>query len=165
MNRFSVNLVVPRFGARPVMVSSTTLIARLFDCFADPEIDLVYQGQILDAQNTVDNYGMKPNDCVIAIPTGSKSLSTRQTWMNITRDSDDFATRVSACLNGSARREVVRLRDLEVMRRESRPRRLMRTHLANLSEANGNHRLGSMTIIPPAPTAVSVLPLPCSWSQ
>jgi hypothetical protein len=165
MNHFSVNLVVPRIGARTVMVSASTRIARLFECFADKDIELVYQGQILDAQNTVDTYGMKPNDCVIAIAIGVRSLSARQTWINITRDSNDFAARVSACLSGSARREVVRLRDLELMRRESRPRRVVKSHMPSISEEKSGRRLGSMTSIPSSPTAISVRPLPCPWSK
>jgi hypothetical protein len=161
----SLNLVIPRYGVKSVSGAPNTPISALIKSLPNQNVELVYQGVILNAKDTIDGYSMKSNDCIIVVPIASEERQNLQTWLAVTKSSDDLQARVSACLNGDARREVVRLRDLELLRRESQSRRFARKTPQVHSEQIEIKSRDDFTIFTDSPSAIREDPLPCPWKQ
>jgi hypothetical protein len=156
----SVNVLIPRNRVRVFSLLRSSNIALLKTAL--PNMDFIFNGQLLEDNCTLDFYNIQPNDSIVALPSNPGTGQVER-WMRITRDADAFSDCVRSLVSKKSRSESLRLHDLRAMRIESRPRVYRR-----LCEAERNAPMLSSgktcpTVVPGREKEVSTAPLPMCW--
>jgi hypothetical protein len=126
-------------------------------------MDLIFNGQLLDDNCTLDFYNIQPNDSIVALPSSPAASAQVERWMRITRDADAFSDCVRSLINEKSRSEVLRLQDLRAMRLESRPRVYRRICAAECNTSTMSTGTVHPTVIPRKENEASNKPLPVYW--
>jgi hypothetical protein len=84
----------------------------------------LYQGQRMDERQTMAFYGVEPNSTIIALKEHGQSNCTVEEWLKFSSDNNGFRSFVASIMDDKTRGEAMRVRDLALMKREIRPRRM-----------------------------------------
>jgi hypothetical protein len=106
--------------------------------------------------------GFRNGDSIVALPVHTPgSICGRSQWINLTRDSESFNESLRWMLDPATAGESARLRDLQLMRLERRPRSMRRLCSPVLPEADSPPRTDSSTVLglPLKSPSVDALPL------
>jgi hypothetical protein len=122
-DRMTINLCRPSYPIRQASVIPFHKIICLTELFPDQGVEFVWKGEILIQKMTFLFYRIAPQSSIVVLPD---ELARRQAaveeWLRVTRDADAFNERIESSKNRKIREEVARLRDLRVVRIETRGR-------------------------------------------
>jgi hypothetical protein len=161
VNIISINIVTPRMGVRRVLIPRSMTIGSLASHSRLGEGGLIFNGEILDPQQTVESYNLHNDDAIVAIPANAPE-GTIMRWIHTTRDSEDFMESVQFAVGKNSRDGFLRLRDLRAARLESRPR-AFRKFLARHKTVEERPPQCFPTVLSDPPSEPSALPLPKCW--
>jgi hypothetical protein len=156
----SLNIIIPRHRLRVISLLRSSSIALLKELL--PNLDLIFNGQLLNEKCTLEFYNLQPNDLIVALPA-NPGAGQMERWMRITRDSDTFGDAVRSLLNQKSRTECLRLQDLRAARTELRPRLYRRLCDAERNAPGLLTSRTSATVIPDQRPNASTEPLPACW--
>jgi hypothetical protein len=122
---------------------------------------LIFNGEFLNPDFTLEFYNLQNNDAIVAIPPAEQD-GTIAHWMRVTRDSESFMESIQFAMTKESKMGFLRLRDLKAARIEFRPR-VFRRLLTNQKPIETGHSLLFPTVIEDAPTEISSSPLPVCW--
>jgi len=113
----NINLLIPNVGIMPKNNLDTewcvgSLIDKNF-------YDFIYEGQVLDPSQKFSFYNIADGASIVAVKRNFNESENR--WVRITRDCEEFNDSIRLQL-GDDPREVYRLRDLQKIKRESKPK-------------------------------------------
>ena len=125
---FYINIVIPGVSIKKVMINTLSKVSSVFKLFKQ-EMEYIYKGIILLAGSPFMSYGVKNNDCIIAIP--KTKIKGKSVFGLKDFDKHCFSSSVSR------EKELTRLVDLRMMRKESSTklsRKLEKNFLENLNK-------------------------------
>jgi hypothetical protein len=157
-----LNLVIPGQGIHIATVHPTSLVGDLLLLFQNPEVSLVWNGEILNPTASIESYQIPSRACLAAIPKHGDSVARCQ-WLSLTRDSESFSDSVRCIVNPDVTPEYHRLRDLWNRRLDLQPRRFARL-CRQFGQGREPDRIpGPATIIGDSTPEPCVDPLPALW--
>lgn len=160
-DELAVFICVPNYCTRAVKIKKNDPCGKLQTYFQQ-QMDLVYNGQLLDNQSTFASYNINLWDPIIAVTKG-QSNEERQNWLNVTTDSEYFNQSIQNVMNTRHRCNVLRRIDISSSRLEMHPK-LYRRMVAQYQEANNKEvdRAVTPTVIPEV-GQMGCDPLPTLW--
>jgi hypothetical protein len=161
----AIHVLVPLVGIRVLAVNPSDRISVLDSVLGIPQLDLIFNGQLVNPAASFETYNIQQNDCLVAVQPCSDRGALARRWIKLTDESDEFATSVQCIINPTCRHELFRLRDIRRMRLEARPRTLKRLSAALDRSSRSLEVVPTETVVPKPPTAVSCEPLPELWRR
>ena len=122
---------------------------------ANSSIIFICNGKILDENSTFQQVNIQPNDSIFVTSKGQQNH-----WIKFTKNDDRVDTLINEAVNSRTTRESGRLRDIRMMRNESKKRffsKMMRILQDNFIEAN------VQTTVVDNIHALNENPLPVIW--
>jgi hypothetical protein len=162
METIQINLVFPGTGIRRMSVRKVDQVSVLSAALQRFDCDLVHKGQVVDRQLTFQCYNVQNGDSIVVL---TQAAPTRDRWLRITTDDDDFDLMMQSAANIKCRSEFLRLRDIRRTRMESNPTKFRRicTRIPNIID--GIRAPSVETVIPDPATEMRDDPLPpLLWS-
>jgi hypothetical protein len=156
-----LNVVVPCLGIRVISIVPSERVASLHAHFPRQRPEFIFRGQLLNPHETLSFYNIRDNDSLVLISQAAPSAFSKEKWMSATRESDEFDVSVRTAMNRDCRTELLRLRDLQLLRMECRPRTFRKVS----NSVKQMHRClhdGHKTVLPGEPT-MRCDPLPFFW--
>jgi hypothetical protein len=124
----------------------------------------IFNGVELLEENTFEFYGIRDGDSIVALPIDDRDpINGTSQWLSLTRDSESFNESLRWMLDPATSGEAARLRDLQLMRLEGRPRAIMKMCAPAGSEEGRVPRTDSSTVLGLPPKSPSVDALPMEW--
>jgi hypothetical protein len=94
--------------------------------FPDQSVVFIYRGEQLIEQFSFGHYNIRSGESIFVLPKGQEgqpALSIQsQPWIRLSNDPEAISRLVDSVVNVNTRREVMRLRDIVLLRREMRCR-------------------------------------------
>jgi hypothetical protein len=162
METVQINLVFPRTGIRRVLVRRADQVSVLSAALQRPNCDLVHRGQVIDRDCTFQCYNVRSGDSIVVL---TEAAPTRERWLKLTADDEDFDLMMQSAANVKCRSEFLRLRDVRRTRMESNPGRFRRICRRIPTLIDGARTPSEETVIPDAAAEMRDDPLPpLLWS-
>jgi hypothetical protein len=159
-DRITISILIPHYRLQMIHVFRSSTIRALRKSLNDSS--LIFNGQLLDDDFTIEFYGVQSNDAIVAIPSKPERKETMR-WMKITRDSDVFDETVRSLASRTSRPESFRLHDLRAFRLESRPR-AFRKLCRDWQESGSPAKVEKIpTQMPVGSSTIPEEPLPICW--
>jgi hypothetical protein len=124
---FAVYVAVPGKFVLKTSVSGQEycdVLSRLFPQGAS--FRFIYQGQLMDGGRTFQFYGVTPNTPIIALRECEANNAVLDRWLEFSFENELFDSQIESVMNTTTRREVMRLRDVALLRRQMHPLRMRR---------------------------------------
>jgi hypothetical protein len=113
---------------------------------------------------TFEFYGVRDGDSIVALPIENEdSVYGTNHWLTLTRDSESFNEALRWMLEPATAGEAARLRDLQLMRLERKPRSFMKIFSRAGMDEREPTRSDSSTVLGLPPKSPSVDALPIEW--
>lgn len=131
-------LCIPNHFLKRVSVSSKQPISLLNSLFPNEEKVYIYKGQVLSTNKTFEQYDFGSFEHVVALTSSTidengvfseSSFNFKRSpdfdydkykWIQMTKDAENFAEKVSAAASRISSREFARLRDLRLIKLEQK---------------------------------------------
>lgn len=138
IKQIEICLCIPNHFLKRISVNSKQPVSWLNNLFPNEEKVYIYKGQVLSQNKTFEQYDFGSFEHVVALTScsaddeSSFSVSTfhynrspdfdfdKYRWIQMTKDAENFAEKVSAAASRISSREFARLRDLRLMKMEQR---------------------------------------------
>ena len=124
----------------------------------EKDITFIHNGVILNSTLPFGFYEIKPSDIIICVR--NRDLNTQ--WLSLT-NRELVHERVSEVMDPQVSYELAKLRDLQMLRIERKPK-LYRKMCIQLNEETETKTPSFTLLIPPKPKKPSDSPLPLIWS-
>jgi hypothetical protein len=146
-------------------MSRSARVSRLGAFFPNQEINFVYEGEILNSEQTLGDYAISDGSLIVAIPGPDQRSDAAQTWVRLTRTDNQVAQLAALCAQRNVREEYGRLRDLAIKKMEWKPRKYRRFARRDQSQTEfaSSRQTTESTVIPESPDEMSTEPLPAPW--
>jgi hypothetical protein len=160
METIEINLIFPGTGIKCVRVRRSDDLSVLYAALPRSNYDLVHRGQVIDRQCTFQCYKIQNGDSIVVL---AQAARTRERWLNLTADDDDFHVMMRVAANVNSRSEFLRLRDAHRMRMESDPRRFRKICRRMPTLTEGARGTSEETVIPEPAAEMRDDSLPALW--
>jgi hypothetical protein len=153
-------VMIQKVKARPA--DQCGVIRKLFP---GRDMAFVHQGERIDLNTSLQTYGVKNGDVVVAVDDSQSAINRTDHWLNVTRSSDHFQDTVQGLMTRSTRQQLLTMRDLVWAKTEARPRRYRRA-MANFQSFYApqiNNQQSNPSVIGEAPLEPSTAPLTFEW--
>jgi hypothetical protein len=102
--------------------------------FSDQQVIFIYRGEQLIEQNSFEQYKMQSGESIFVIRNEEEerptSILQAQHWIRLSNDAEAISRLIDSVVNTNTRREVMRLRDVALLRREIHRRHSLRSDLS-----------------------------------
>jgi hypothetical protein len=115
-----VNIVIPRTGIHAIRIPPSSPISSLSTRFPDQQAEFIFHEQVLRPHHTLDFYNVKTGDFFVLISRATPSAFGKQSWLKLTEESGEFNEIIRVVQNQNCKSEVMRLRDLRMLRMEGK---------------------------------------------
>lgn len=162
-NEVPVYICVPYGYTRMVKIRKDDQCSALQKFFKE-QMDLVYNGQILNMESTFGSYNINAGDPIVAIAK-EKSGQERQNWLNVTNDSEVFSRAVKTMMSKNKKDLFCKL-DLAASKLELQPKAYRKLLSRYQNEYSHHHTPTSVsaTVITRIGEVLGKDPLPVPWS-
>lgn len=129
-------LCIPNQFLKRVSVNSKQPVSLLNSLFPNEEKVYIYKGQVLSPKKTFEQYDFGSFEHVVALTCSTTEVDSNDSkfnfkrspdfdydkykWIQMTKDVDNFAEKVSAAASRISSREFARLRDLRLIKMEQK---------------------------------------------
>jgi hypothetical protein len=152
----SINILIPRIGIRVVRVKRSDSVSVLRSYLLIPQIDFIFNGQLLDSECAFEFYNVQNHDSLVAVDPEREKAAQR--WIKLTDESDEFSNSIQCAIDPKCRGEFLRLRDVHTMRLEAKPKTFRR--MTRMIDRDVFENRSGETTVPDPPTGISRDPLP-----
>ena len=143
-----------------VFQSAIFVRAAFHAIFPNQQKVYIYTGEILNPLLTFEDYGFTNTDSVVVLDAKATEI---RSWMQITKDNEDFSEVMRSAINPKTTLESARLRDLRNVRSENRRKSFVQMQRI----VNTPVRTNSAPIFPPPKIEYQKIcqeaPLPIAW--
>jgi hypothetical protein len=154
-------IVIPHGCIRTLSLCRSSTIESIAETLHGTNVWFVYNGELLNPKCTLEFYGIKTNDALVAVRSNEHNDMNHH-WMRMTRDSETFLNSLRFCANQESRDNARRLHDLRTMRLETRPK-AYRRHISKWAQIDAPHISAVPTILGEPAVEVACDPLPQCW--
>jgi hypothetical protein len=155
----------PAFGGKKVRVNSLDSVSILFQLLTSQNIDVLYQGNVLNPKSTFFDCGISQGDRVILMNQNQIDFKTETFWKNLSRTESNLKQFVSLEDDPTMKREFARLTDMKLIKCENRRFSFCKLidHLSFLNKDSFQNSFKSNLNF--ENKAISTLPLPNPFSE
>jgi hypothetical protein len=149
-----------------VSVLPSAQIRELYRLIGSNSLTMLWNGRLLLDSNTFESYSMHSKDSIVALSSEPSSYDTRR-WLAVTKEWELLNDRISCIVNPSVSREAGRLRDLQLMRLDTRPRsvrKFMSLTAQAASAFSGKSSSGETMCVSDPPSTPNTDPLPYQFA-
>lgn len=165
--KYIVHLFCPGQWVIKVKVLETATSKDIHKFLKDKSVRFLYNGILLDKHHTFKFYGIKNSDIIVVVPSEIDLCTLPQNYREFANNEDIFKDRVLAIVDSNMSNELIRLRDLQLNKFETRPNAYRK-----LITAYEEQNIQEETPILPQPINLplpslkpSTAPLPAFWTQ
>jgi hypothetical protein len=151
---------VTRITAQPC--DTCAMLAALFP---DRRMLFIFKGMVLTPATTFESSGIRTNDTVVGLVNRGATLGEVREWVQSTKDMDAFDEVIRSIMNIPTGSELMRLRDIALLKAELRPRQIRRSikkYMENRPRTEASDA-NAKSVIGEAPTELSTAMLPPLW--
>lgn len=151
----SLRLVFPGKYLAQIEVVADSKISNI-RAVEDNDVHFLYNGYFLNESKSFSFYNLSENDTIVVVPTSADDKQLKNKYKNITHDMSKFLSHLkrrqlrksysqndenSQMLNDpSVQREVSRIRDVELLRMEYKPKFLRKIQMRHNNLLNSNSK-------------------------
>lgn len=147
-------------------VLSTATITDILQLIPDRFVRFIHNGTELSSTFSLSMYGVKEGDVIFVLPE-SKSGSYTEKWTNLTKDRDLFHDRVCSLIDPETAMEAARIRDLQMLRMERKPKVFRKISSVYKVDAptKQKSKIPAIPNFPKKNETPSIEPLPAFWTK
>lgn len=166
-NKILINIYYPGKWVLKVNVLETATSHDVKKFIKDSQVELLYNGEILNRSHDFKFYGLKQEDVLVIIPKCNKLIGICQNLQNLGKDEDSFRESISTVIDPKISEEAGRIRDIQLCKLESKPTYFRKFLSAYQDDSMPAPQKSIQTFIP-IRTKFSqpcTAPLPPFWSE
>jgi hypothetical protein len=116
------------------LVRKNQSVQVLSNLFPDQPVIFIHRGEQLIEQNSFEYYQVQSGESIFVIPNDQETRPTSalqaQHWIRLSNDAEAINRLIDSVVNTKTRREVMRLRDVALLKQEIHRRRCLRSDLS-----------------------------------
>jgi hypothetical protein len=156
---------VPRGIALKAWIDPQSPSKVLHRLFPGHQMIFLYQGQMMQDSIQFHVYNVQAHTTIVAVVKNDTNAIQMKRYLQLSADNDEYDPMMKTLMNVGARKEMFRLKDIVLLKREIRDKRSFGTHIVH-SERPIRSSLHKPTQIGyAAPCEPSVDPLPFWWNE
>ena len=169
MKSVSIKLCIPGRALRSVSIDKGSHVSDLLNYMPHGSYTFFYSGNLLTESMSLEFYGIKNQDCIVALNIGKERCSSPQKlamWKRITKDQNEFNEKLKNIMNPSASLELTRLQDLRLCIQTNTNRTFYRKFLKfrQLNDFENRSQLPKTSFKYSKPKEPQSEPLPAFWN-
>ncbi|EAY06505.1 hypothetical protein TVAG_257440 [Trichomonas vaginalis G3] len=147
-------------------VLSTATVNDILQLIPDRIVKFVHNGIELTDSFSLSMYGVKEGDVIFVLPETKNGASYTEKWASLTKDRDLFHDRVCSLIDPETAMEAARIRDLQMLRMERKPKVFRKISSVYKSDAPTKQKSKAPVnaVEPPKLNKPSAAPLPTFWA-
>ena len=115
MDTVTIQLCILGNAMHILSLPKKTQVAELLKYIPSKECSFIYSGNIMKSAFSLDFYGVRDEDMIVAIHGNSNTPQKRSSWMKLTQNDRSFFQNLSNMANPAIANELCRLQDIRMM--------------------------------------------------